>query len=46
MKKIIAKLTPALKGMDPKPQGCLYVLVFVAALSLVSALVTAALLHH
>jgi hypothetical protein len=46
MKKIIAKLTPPLKGMDPKPQGCISVLVFIAAFSLVSALVTAAVMHH
>ena len=45
MKKIIAILTPVLKGMDPRPKGC-FIFVFIAALSLVSVFVTAALMHH
>ena len=47
MKKIITKLTPALKGMDPRPQGCIEdLLIVIAALLAVSVLVTTALRHH
>jgi hypothetical protein len=45
MKKIVAKLTPPIKGMDPRPKGC-FIFVFIAAFSAVSVLVTAALRHH